>query len=121
EPLHRGLVRAHDGHILSLDSSGILQFKWDVKNDSPTMFEISKDGELLDYKGERVYWIPKDDGLREKKYWFKVEKFGPNEFFLKAMVSENRETGKYLAFTLEDLTLKDQTSASSEFIIAKEV
>ncbi|CAG8646238.1 25800_t:CDS:2 [Gigaspora margarita] len=120
-PLHKGPVRAHDGHILSLDSSGILQFKWDVTNDSPTMFEISKDGELLDYKGDRVYWIPKDDGLKEKKYWLKVEKFGPNEFFLKTIESESGETGKYLTINLESLTLKDQAEASSEFIIFKEI
>ncbi|CAG8569152.1 16335_t:CDS:2 [Cetraspora pellucida] len=105
EPTHKGLIRARDGHILSLDSSGLLQFKWDVMNDSPTMFEISKNGELLDYKGDRVYWIQKGDGPKEKK----------------AVEPENGETGKYLTIKLEDLTLKDQASALSEFIITKDI
>ncbi|CAG8477458.1 20084_t:CDS:2 [Racocetra fulgida] len=108
-------------HILSLDSSGLLQFKWDVMNDSPTMFEISKNGELLDYKGDRVYWIQKGDGLKEKKYWFRVERFGPNELFLRAIEQENGEIGKYLTVKLEGLALEDQASALSEFIIAKEI
>ncbi|CAG8549382.1 3201_t:CDS:2 [Cetraspora pellucida] len=121
EPTHKGLIRARDSHILSLDSSGLLQFKWDFMNDSPTMFEISKNGELLDYKGDRVYWVQKGDGPKEKKYWFRVEKFGPNEFFLRAVEPENGETGKYLTIKLEDLTLKDQASALSEFIITKDI
>ncbi|CAG8435036.1 6238_t:CDS:2 [Scutellospora calospora] len=123
EPLHKGLVRAHDGHILSLDSSGILQFKWNVTNES-SIFEISKDGELLNDKGDRVYWIQDDDEndeRGEKKYWFKVEKFGPNELFLKAFDTENNEVGKYLTIKLEGLTLKDQASTLSEFIITKEI